>query len=69
MLRYVIEEISCCEIQQESIDKLLKEVSAEEISKTITELSAFYTRYYTSTTGVDGTRILSAAAVACVREC
>jgi hypothetical protein len=42
---------------QESIDKLLKELSAEQIGQTITDLSQLYTRFYTSTTGVEGSRI------------
>jgi hypothetical protein len=41
---------------QESIDKLLKELSAEQIGQTITDLSQLYTRFYTSTTGVEGSR-------------
>ncbi|ELR19067.1 peptidase, M20/M25/M40 superfamily protein [Acanthamoeba castellanii str. Neff] len=42
----------------EDIDALLKELSAEEIAKTITNLSQLYTRYYTSTTGVEGAKLL-----------
>jgi leucyl aminopeptidase len=42
----------------ESIDKLLKELSAEQIGQTITDLSQLYTRFYTSTTGVEGAKLL-----------